>query len=294
MNGIRHEVIEANGVRLHIGRMGSGRALLLMHGWPEFWQTWQPVMERLADNFDVVAPDFRGFGESDKPDGDRPSDQAGAAVHGADMAALLDRLGLANVGLVAHDVGAIVAQDLARRIPDRLMGVFCFDCPYPGIGARWAEPGHLKEIWYQSFNQLPWAAKLVGASREACATYIGHFMRHWSRDPGWVEQALEIWVDNFMRPGALQGGFNWYISRNASRMAMIHGELSPQTPIDLPTCVRWGDGVVLPAAWADRLHETFSDLDFAVLPGVGHFPHRENPDLAAREIAKFFDRIWMK
>ena len=129
MNGIRHEVVQADGVRLHVGRMGSGRALLLMHGWPEFWQTWQPVMERLANNYDLIAPDFGGFGDSDKPAGDKPSDQAGAAVHGADMAALLDSLRLAKVGLVAHDVGAIVAQDLARRVPDSIVGVFCFDFP---------------------------------------------------------------------------------------------------------------------------------------------------------------------
>jgi pimeloyl-ACP methyl ester carboxylesterase len=237
-------------------------------------------------DFDLLAPDLRGFGESEKPAGDKPSDQAGAAVHGADMAALLGELGVEKVGLVAHDVGAIVAQDLARRIPNRIAGVFCFDCPYPGIGSRWADPGHLKEIWYLSFNQLPWAAKLIGASRDACATYIGHFMRHWSRNPAWVDGALDIWVDNFMQPGALQGGFNWYISQNASRLAMLRGELSAQIPIDLPTCVRWGDGVVLPAAWGDRLHETIRNLDFAVLPGVGHFPHRENPHLAATEIAK--------
>jgi pimeloyl-ACP methyl ester carboxylesterase len=125
-------MIQANDVRLNIGRTGSGRPLLLLHGWPEFWRTRQPVMERLSDEFCLIAPDLRGFGESDKPNGDHPSDQAGAAVHGEDMLSLLDALGLEKVGLVAHDVDAIVAQDLARRTPQRIAGVFCFDCPYPG------------------------------------------------------------------------------------------------------------------------------------------------------------------
>jgi pimeloyl-ACP methyl ester carboxylesterase len=95
-----------------------------------------------------------------------------------------------------------------------------------------------------------------------------------------------------MRPGNLQGGFNWFISQNAARLAMMRGELPPLPKITVPACVRWGDGVILPAAWGDRLDETFTDLDFAPLPGVGHFPHREDPDRAAEQIAGFFDRIW--
>ncbi|MDQ2802394.1 MAG: alpha/beta fold hydrolase, partial [Pseudomonadota bacterium] len=123
---------------------------MLLHGWPEFWLTWEPVMERLSGRHDLLAPDFRGFGESDKPDGDRQSDQAGAPVLAADVLGLLDALELPHVGLVGHDVAASVIQDLARRAPERVAGVFCFDCPHPGIGRRWVEGGHVREIWYQS------------------------------------------------------------------------------------------------------------------------------------------------
>ena len=83
--------------------------------------------------------------------------------------------------LVSHDVGAYVAQAFARAHPNRLIGLFFFDCPYAGIGRRWAEPDHLKEIWYQTFNQQPWAAELVGSSRQACEVYFRHFLRHWAR-----------------------------------------------------------------------------------------------------------------
>jgi pimeloyl-ACP methyl ester carboxylesterase len=138
-------------------------------------------MPLLNQSFDLVAPDLRGFGDTEKPD-PGPTDQVTAEVLADDLAALLDALGLDRpVGLVSHDVGAYAAQSLARRWPERAAGLFFLNCPYPGIGRRWAEPEHLKEIWYQSL--LPWAANLVGSSREACRLYIGHFLRHWSGDP---------------------------------------------------------------------------------------------------------------
>jgi pimeloyl-ACP methyl ester carboxylesterase len=172
-------------------------------------------------------------------------------------------------------------------------GLFFFDCPYLGIGARWAEPGHLKEIWYQSFHQLPWAADLVGASRDACRIYFSHFLRHWSGgNPEAFDDVLEAWVDNFLRPGNLQGGFDWYVSANAARLAAMRGEVPQQPRIEVPTCVRWGTlDPVLKAEWGDRLGEHFADLDFRPLEGLGHFPHREDPDRAAAEIVRFFDGL---
>ena len=289
-HAIRHATLEANGARLHYARTGSGPPLVLLHGWPEFWLTWEPVMARLAGRFDLIAPDLRGFGDSPKPD-EGPSDRAGPEVHAADLLALLDHLGLARVGLVSHDVGAYVAQAFARAHPQRLTRLFFFDCPHPGIGARWAEPLHLKEIWYQSFHQKPWAAALIGSSREACRIYFGNLLRHWAAgNPAAFDgEVLEAWVDNFLKPGNLQGGFDWYISANAARLAAMRGEAPRLPPIAVPAVVRWGAlDPVLKVEWIDRLGETFTDLDAAPLDGVGHFPHREDPDRAAAEITACF------
>ncbi|MFO1068005.1 MAG: alpha/beta hydrolase [Geminicoccaceae bacterium] len=287
---IGHGTVEANGTRLHYARTGSGPTLVLLHGWPEFWLTWEPVMLRLAAGFDLVAPDLRGFGDSPKPD-DGPSDRAGAEVHAGDLLAVIDQLGLDRVGIVAHDVGAYVAQAFARNHPERLTRLFFFDCPHPGIGARWAEPGHLREIWYQSFHQKPWAAELIGSSREACRIYFGAMLRHWAAgNPGAFDgPVLEAWVDTFLKPGNLQGGFDWYISANAARLAAMRGETPKLPRITVPARVRWGAlDPVLKVEWIDRLGETFADLDAMPLPGVGHFPHREDPDRAAAEIAAWF------
>ncbi|KMO09712.1 alpha/beta fold hydrolase, partial [Methylobacterium platani] len=138
-HSITHRTIVVNGVSLHVASAGKGPPLVLLHGWPEFWLTWEPVMQRLADRFELIVPDLRGFGDSEKPDAD-PSDKAGAEVHAADVAGLLDALGIERAGFVGHDVGAYVGQALGRRVPERLTGLFFFNCPYPGIGPRLAAP----------------------------------------------------------------------------------------------------------------------------------------------------------
>lgn len=279
----------AREVALHVAETGSGPPLLLLHGWPEFWATWEPLMVRLRDRWRLIAPDLRGFGLSAKPD-PGPSDQAGADVHADDMIALLDALGLERVGLIGHDVGAYVMQRLAIRHPERVTELFFFNCPTHGIGARWREPAHINEIWYQTFHQQPFAAALIGASRAACRAYIGHILHHWSHNKGVWAPVLERWVDNFMSPGNLQGGFNWYISANAGRLAVMAGAAPKPPRIDLPTRVLWGrHDPVLKADWADVLPEYFSNLSVGFAEACGHFVHYEDPDLAASEATAFFE-----
>ena len=169
---IAHQSIAVSGAALHVARTGDGPPLLLLHGWPEFWWTWEPVMLRLADRFALIAPDLRGFGDSDKPAG-----PFGAADHANDMLALLDALGLAEVGVVGHDVGGAVMQAMARGAPERIAGLFFFDFVYPGIGARMGEPDRLKMIWYQSFHQTEIAPLLVGATRATCRAYLDFILR---------------------------------------------------------------------------------------------------------------------
>lgn len=244
-------------------------------------------MQRLADRYHLIAPDLRGFGDSDKPDG-----PFGPDGHAADMLALLDALGIERAGVIGHDVGGAAMQPLARKAPARVTGLFFFAFVYPGIGARMGAPDRLMEIWYQSFNQMEMAPALIGASRESCRAYIGHFLRHWSYRKDALEPVLPAFVANFLEPGNLAGGFAHYRASHAGRIAMLKGEASPLPPITTPTCVRWPEqDPLLPYPWTDRLGETFADLDLAPFPDVGHFPHREDPDRAASEIATFFARI---
>jgi len=284
---MQHQTLRVNGASLHIAELGEGAPLLLLHGWPEFWLTWEPVMLRLAKGYRLIAPDLRGFGDSDKPNG-----PFGPADHASDMLALLDTLGIKQAGIVGHDVGGAVMQPLARKAPERVVGLFFFDFVYPGIGPRMGAPDRLKEIWYQSFNQMEMAPALVGASRLTCELYISYFLRHWSHRKNAFDDVLSLFTENFLKTGNLVGGFAHYHATHSGRIAMMKGEEQALPPITSPTCVRWAEhDPLFPYEWTDRLSETFANLDLAPFPNVGHFPHRENPEQAAGEISTFFDRL---
>ena len=289
--GWNHEYLDANGIRVHYVRHGAGLPLVLLHGWPEFWYVYRKNVPALSEGFDVVAPDLRGFGETEKPPlPDPPGDLLRELVE--DLRGLADTLGFERFGIVSHDVGAYVAQGFARKHPDRLAGLFFFDCPYPGIGGRWVEPDAVNEIWYQSFHQQPWAASLVGENRETCGTYFRHFLDHWAHEPGLFDEDVEAWVDNFMKPGNLQGGFNWYAATNESRIRLI-SEGAPQQPkIEVPSRFLWGESdPILKARWADRLGDYFADYSFETARGAGHYVHYEKPELANRGISAFFEPL---
>ena len=288
--GWNHQYLDANGISIHYVRHGAGSPLILLHGWPEFCLVWHKNILPLAESFDVVASDLRAFGDTEKTAlPDPPSRLLDDYVE--DLRGLADALGFEEFGIVSHDVGAYVAQAFARKYPDRLLGLFFFNCPYPGIGERWVESNQVNEIWYQSFNQQPGAASLVGENRKTCELYIGHFLDHWAHEPGLIDEDLDLWVDNFMKPGNLRRGYNWYISTNEGRIKQIR-DGAPDLKIETPTRVLWEvSDRVLKVEWADRLGDYFADYSFAPAEEAGHFVHYERPDLTNCEIANFFSRL---
>jgi pimeloyl-ACP methyl ester carboxylesterase len=278
---ITTRLIRANGITINVAETGAGAPLLLLHGWPEFWFTWAKIMPILAPKFRLIAPDLRGFGATDKtPAG--YTDKMTADQHAEDLEALLDALNLPTIGLIAHDIGAMIAQHLIRRAPARITKFLAFDCPYPGIGRRWIEGGQIARSWYMWFHQTKLALELVGHSRETIAIYMRYCLVGGSVNKHAFDDNFDAFVDNMAAPGNLQGGFNWYIS-HAKPVP------PPASPITIPTKILWPErDAVFPTAWMDRLPEFFSDLDASIFPGVGHFPHQEAPDRAAAAIADFF------
>ena len=88
----------------------------------------------------------------------------------------------------------------------------------------------------------------------------------------------KVFAANFFKPGNLEGGFAHYRAVHAGRIAMMKGDTSPLPRITTPTCVRWAEhDPLFPYAWTDRLGETFTDLDLALFPDVGHFPASRRP-----------------
>lgn len=277
------------------GRRHGAPPVMLLHGWPEFSGTWRKNLPALSRDYDVVAPDLRGFGGSSKP-----AEVCVPEVYADDLISLADELAsqpdgrrwAGNFIVVGHDVGAFVAQYMARRRPERIRALFFFNCPYDGIGSRWVQHGQFREIWYQSFHQMEWAPRLVGKSRDTCRIYLSHFLRHWSHDPHTFDEDLENWVTNFMQPGALQGGFNWYRSIAEARHRAIAGRAPDVPVIDTPTYVLWGrHDPVLRCEWTDGLEKFFSDVTIEIAEAAGHFVHYEQPELANERMLAFLRRV---
>ena len=191
--------------------------------------------------FSLTAPDLRGFGDTGKVT-PGPDPTATAAAHAQDVLALADTLGLERFGIVCGDVGAYVMQALARRAPERLSGVVSFCTPYPGIGARYGQPSHLIEVWYQYFQQLPFAAEVAGATRESCRRYIGWILDHWSGDdPTVFADTLEVAF--FETPQVNLGG----------NQSLCDGEsLTLDASTGQPATYLWQDGSSQPAFTASQ------------------------------------------
>jgi len=284
-DGFKHEYATINGLRYHYVRQGSGPPLMLVHGWPGFYYEWHEVIGPLSEKFDVVVPDMRGYAYTDKPDL-APEEGYTPAVFAQDIAALLDHLGWDKANFVTHDFGAVWVQTFARTFRDRVDKLVLFDPPYAGIGARWLQPSYVRETWYQSFHQLPWAEDLVGSSRKATELYVRHFLSHWSHDKDlWADEEIEEYVEAFSQPGAIRGGFNCY--RAAFRSAgTAFGGGDPK--IYAPTMVLWADDdAVLPFAWSDHLGDFFPDLDLRKVENAGHFMMRERPVEVTQAIIEF-------
>lgn len=280
--------VDTPSLRIRYVRAGAGSPLLFLHGWPEFSRTWLHNLPVLARHFDVIAPEFRGFGGTElkvprAPAGTTPQ------LLARDLQEFSDALGLERFGIVAHDVGSFVAQTFALACPDRVEALFFFNCAYPGIGRRWGAAENFPELWYQQFHQKDFAAALVGSSREAARIYFRHFLTHWSHQKQAFEPYLEEWVDNFLRPGNLQGGFDWYIGINRFRARLMR-EGAVQVPkIPHPSYFLWGrHDPVLQVGWSDRLAEYFSHFRLEIAEHAGHFVHFEVPELANARIVSFF------
>lgn len=284
--------LQANGARFHYARLGEGPPLILVHGWPEFWLTWRHNIPALSQSFHVIAPDIRGFGDSKSLD--RPASAPLTPEQVSDdLAALMDGLGIEKAGFVSHDVGAYGVQAFVRAHPDRVAGLYFFNCPHPGIGRRWADADSLPETWYQYFHQLPLAAQMVGRNREACRLYIGHFLSHWSHDPHTFDGDLDLWVDAFMGEGVIEGGFAWYKGVAAARRRMVRDGPPDLPKIHHPTRVFWGQfDPLFRLEWMDTLADTFSDLAADVCPEAGHFVHYEQPGLANEDMSIFFKSVF--
>jgi pimeloyl-ACP methyl ester carboxylesterase len=276
---------DCDGIRLHYVRQGSGKAVLLLHGWPGFWYDWRRVIPLLLDRgFEVIAPDFRGFGDSDKPE--LPPESAYTSdAQSASILSLVEKLDFGPAIVAGYDVGSRVAQTLARLAPSRIRGLVLCNPSYPGIGNRRLEYAAQSQFWYQHFHNTAIADAVIGHNRETVKIYIGHFYDHWvGRKDSLRPAELEAIVDTYATPGAIRGSLNWVRSGAGTGLApKLHEAVGNETPaaltISQPTRILWGScDPIFPPAWSDKLTDYFPDMALKMLPDVGHFVPFEAPE----------------
>ena len=166
-----------DGFRLAYDRSGSGPPVLLLHGWPGDRDDYREVVPRLA-GLDVIVPDLRGFGESDKHPAS-PAAAYSAAAQARSVVALIGELGLRGVVVAGYDIGSRIGQAVAADQPGLLRGLVLAP-PLPGIGARILDAAAQREFWYQAFHQLDLAEQLIDGRPGAVRAYLAHFWSHWS------------------------------------------------------------------------------------------------------------------
>jgi pimeloyl-ACP methyl ester carboxylesterase len=189
--------IEIGGERFPAVDVGTGPAVLLLHGFPDSRHLWRYQIPALAAaGFRVVAPDLRGFGDAPRPPALRPYRRS---LIVADILGLLDALGVQRSHLIGHDWGAAFAWRLAGSYPERFERAVVLSVGAPS-SAGWDTIEQREKSWYFDFFIKP------GVAEEALAARDWKLFREWSRGQGDQERYLL----DLARPGALTAGLNWY------------------------------------------------------------------------------------
>lgn len=194
--GLAHRFVETNGARMHYVEAGSGPPVVLLHGFPQTWYEWRHQLAALAGRFRLIAPDTRGFGETDKPPGPYSRKQLAA-----DIAGLLDALGIARAHIVGHDWGGIIAFKFACDYPRRLDRLVLIDT----ITTLWHPVAMNHGLWF----------KVKGEAERAFAEQGGEFAVRSIRgvtvnQAAFSEADLDVYRRAFAQPEAQRAAIEYY------------------------------------------------------------------------------------
>jgi len=309
---LTHRFIETNGIRMHIAEQGQGPLVLLCHGFPENWYSWRYQLSALAAaGYHVVAPDQRGYGQTDRPN----PIEAYTLLHlVGDMVGLLDALGEEQAIIVGHDWGANVAWHSAFMRPDRFRSAIVLSIPYTPRGPVHGPHAAVRptdamrrmvgdHFFYQLYFQQPGVAE--AELERDIRTTMRQFLYAASGDaapserwrpiladpnarllagtgdpetlPGWLTEAdLDFYTAEFQRTG-FRGGLNWY--RNFDRNWELLGAFSA-AKITQPTLFIWGDkdpvfDIPSMRTRLERMPDSIPHLRKLSLAGCGHWVQQE-------------------
>jgi pimeloyl-ACP methyl ester carboxylesterase len=217
----------ADGISLAVQVEGEGTPVVLLHGFPDSSYLWRKQLPALVDaGFRVIAPDLRGFGESDKP---QEVDAYRITTLAADVVAILNALEVGRAHVVGHDWGAALAWVLAGLHGGRVDRLVAMSVGHPNTA--WDAPVEQREkSWYMLWFQFE------GLAEEVLPRDDWKLLREWIRGNG----DLERYVAELARPGALRAGLNWYRANLPPQR-----ELGPRREfprVAAPTLGMWSSG----------------------------------------------------
>jgi pimeloyl-ACP methyl ester carboxylesterase len=269
-----HHTAQVNGTRLHYVTAGEGPPVMLLHGWPQTWYEWRHVIDLLAGEYQVVAPDLRGFGYSAKPSAGYDAD-----TMAADLAALADHLGLRDVTVLGHDWGAVFAYVYAAKTPSQVRALGIVEMALPGVGVMeqaMAPQPQGNFLWHMGFQSVPDLPELLIAGKEK--PYLRWFFEHFAYDPGAITAAdLDVYTDAITQVGALRAGLAVYqdFFTTADQVAAL-----AKTPLEIPVRAYGGEACLGGATLASVL-AVAPAAEGGVIERCGHWAGEERPDVVA-------------
>ena len=279
-----HRTAKVNGINIHYVIQGQGSPVILIHGWPEFWYSWRKQIPVLAERFQVIAPDMRGFGYSDKPLTGYDTRTAASDIY-----ELAGTLGHQKLSLVGHDIGVRVAYRYTLDHEDSVERLVLLDSPPPTANLGPQPPSVASERWHALFHQQPdLPERLVEGNVEA---YLRHFYRDWSINKYlFTDEEVAEYVRAYSQPGALRGGFNYYRASVSEDPSQWRADSDRQ--LSTPFLFLWGArrartaeamGMDTLEAW----RKIFPNTTGKYLGEYGHFLQAEATEEVNRELLAF-------
>jgi pimeloyl-ACP methyl ester carboxylesterase len=256
---------------------GQGPAVLLLHGFGDTGDMWQPLAEQLAADHRVVIPDLRGMGLSSHPEGGYEK-----TAQARDLVSILDRLQIDRFTLVTHDIGNMVGYALAAQYPDRVTRWAVMDAPLPGLGT-WEKQLVNPLVWHFNFRG-PDVERLV-AGRERIL--LDRFYNELSANPkGIDEQTRRHYAALYARPGAIHNAFGGQFAAFARDAEENRALLARVGKLKMPVLAIGGDHSY-GAAMKPELEFVAEHVEGAVITDSGHWIMEEQPQQAVAALVRF-------
>jgi pimeloyl-ACP methyl ester carboxylesterase len=273
----RTEDIATDGATIHVRVGGAGPAVVMLHGFGDTGDMWEPLARELMRNHTVVVPDLRGMGLSSHPEtGYEKKVQAGDVAH------VLNHLKIAKAALVTHDIGNMVGYAFAAQYPDRVTRWVAMDAPLPGIGP-WDEIIRSPALWHFNFRGPDVERLVQGRER----IYLDRFWNELSANPKAIdEETREHYAKLYARPGAMHSAFEQFAAFQQD--AVDNKAFVAKGKLTMPV-LAIGAEKSFGAALADDLRFVATDVTGAVIPNSGHWLMEEQPAATVAATRTFVD-----